>query len=71
MKSFVADDGEQIHLRISGTGSPLILLHGWTASHTIWNPLLETLQQHHRAFCPDARGHGGHALTVTQAPDVA
>jgi pimeloyl-ACP methyl ester carboxylesterase len=71
MDSFVADDGESLHLRVKGEGSPLILLHGWTASHTIWNPLLDTLQQHHRVFCPDARGHGGHALTVTQAPDIA
>jgi non-heme chloroperoxidase len=71
VETFVADDGERLHLRISGSGLPLILLHGWTASHTIWNPLLDTLQQHHLVFCPDARGHGGHALTVTHAPDVA
>ncbi len=70
METFIADDGERLHLRISGSGLPLILLHGWTASHTLWNPLLETLQQHHRVFCPDARGHGGHALTVMQAPDI-
>jgi pimeloyl-ACP methyl ester carboxylesterase len=70
VESFIADDGERLNLRISGSGLPLILLHGWTASHTLWNPLLETLQQHHRVFCPDARGHGGHALTVTHAPDI-
>jgi pimeloyl-ACP methyl ester carboxylesterase len=70
VETFITDDGERLHLRISGSGLPLILLHGWTASHTIWNPLLETLQQHHRVFCPDARGHGGHALTVTHAPDI-
>ncbi len=71
METFVADDGERLHLRISGSGSPLILLHGWTASHAIWNPLPETLQQHHLVICPDARGHGSHPLTIMQPPDIA
>jgi len=70
MNSFIADDGERLHLRIAGTGTPLILLHGWTASHAAWNPLLEGLQHNHRVYCPDARGHDGRALSVTQTPDV-
>ena len=70
MDSFVADDGERLHLRVKGYGSPLILLHGWTASHAIWNPVLESLKRRHRVYCPDARGHGGHALSATQTPDV-
>jgi non-heme chloroperoxidase len=71
MKTFDADDGEHLHLRITGNGPPLLLLHGWTSGHTVWNPLLPDLQRQHRVFCPDARGHGGHALSVTQTPDVA
>ena len=70
MKTFLADDGEQLHLRITGNGTPLILLHGWTSSHASWNPLLETLQDHHQVFCPDARGHGNHSLIVNRTPDV-
>lgn len=70
MNTFTADDGEQLHLRITGHGAPLILLHGWTSSHSSWNPVLEILQQHHRVFCPDARGHGGHPLIVNRTPDV-
>ena len=70
METFIADDGERLKLRITGNGTPLILLHGWTSSHSVWNPLLEILQQHHRVFCPDARGHAGHALLVSQTPDV-
>lgn len=71
MKTFTADDGERLHLRIAGSGSPLLLLHGWTASHTLWNPFLAALTPRHQVFCPDARGHGGHVLQVTQTPDVA
>jgi pimeloyl-ACP methyl ester carboxylesterase len=71
MKTFTADDGEQLHLRIAGSGSPLLMFHGWTSSHTVWTPLLEALTSSHRVFCPDARGHGGHSLRVTPTPDVA
>jgi non-heme chloroperoxidase len=70
VESFVADDGERLYYRVAGSGSPLILLHGWTASHAIWNPVLEPLKRHHRVYCLDARGHGGHALLATRSPDV-
>jgi pimeloyl-ACP methyl ester carboxylesterase len=70
MQTFSADDGERLHLRVRGEGTPLILLHGWTSSHTIWNVLPESFQRQHRMICPDARGHGGHALQVNRRPDV-
>ena len=70
MQTFSADDGERLHLRVRGEGSPLILLHGWTSSHAIWNVLPESFQRQHRMICPDARGHGGHALQVNRRPDV-
>ena len=70
MQTFIADDGERLHLRVRGEGTPLILLHGWTSSHTIWNVLPESFHQRYRVFCPDARGHGGHPLSVNRTPDV-
>ncbi|MFZ4539199.1 alpha/beta fold hydrolase [Propionivibrio sp.] len=65
-----ADDGEQLHIRASGNGVPILLLHGWTSSHAAWAPLLKPLGAQHRLLRPDARGHGGHPLTVNHAPDV-
>ena len=62
MTHFVADDGEKIHLKISGDGSPLILLHGWTSSHQEWFPFMHSLNPRHRVYRWDARGHGGHTL---------
>ncbi len=59
---FQADDGETIHVDISGRGSPLILLHGWTSSGQEWLPLLAGLTARHRVYRWDARGHGGHPL---------
>jgi pimeloyl-ACP methyl ester carboxylesterase len=75
METFTADDGETLHLSVSGSGAPLIMLHGWTSSHTVWASQLAALKlvpgPGHRVFRPDARGHGGHSLSGTPTPDVA
>jgi non-heme chloroperoxidase len=69
-EAITADDGEQLHVHVSGSGTPILLLHGWTASHAAWAPLVAPLSKHHRLLRPDARGHGGHVLTVNHEPDV-
>jgi len=70
MTHFLTDDGEKIHLRISGEGPPLILLHGWTSSNEEWFPFLAELNARHRVYRWDARGHGGHALTHADSATV-
>lgn len=70
MTHFFADDGEKIHVQISGNGPPILMLHGWTASHREWQPFLEQLTPHHRVFRWDARGHGGHRLSQDTVPTV-
>lgn len=70
MDSFCADDGEKIHLKISGNGPPLVLLHGWTSTHRDWNPFLAALEARHRVFRWDARGHGGHPLVTQSIPSA-
>lgn len=70
MQHFTTDDGERIHLRISGDGSPIVLLHGWTGSHQEWFPFLAALNSRHRVFRWDARGHGGHAPLTATHPTV-
>ena len=70
MDHFTADDGEKIHLKISGDGPPLVLLHGWTSTHRDWNPFIDTFAQHFRVYRWDARGHGGHPLKNPSVPTV-
>ncbi|RIX44778.1 MAG: alpha/beta hydrolase, partial [Rhodocyclales bacterium GT-UBC] len=70
MQHFIADDGAKIFLRISGHGTPLIMLHGWTSSHQEWLPFTSILSERHRVFNWDARGHGGHALLKNAPPTV-
>lgn len=67
---FRADDGEIIHLHVAGDGPPLVLLHGWTASHQEWFPFLAALTRHHRVYRWDARGHAGHLVASGNAPTV-
>lgn len=70
MPHFFADDGEKIHLQISGDGPPLVMLHGWTASHEEWFPFLGPLTARHTVYRWDARGHGGHPPPQHGAPTV-
>jgi pimeloyl-ACP methyl ester carboxylesterase len=69
MTHFLADDGAKIHLKISGEGSPLIMLHGWTSSHQEWFPFLPFLHERHRVYRWDARGHG-HDIGDRSPPTV-
>lgn len=68
MSHFMADDGVKIHVKLSGAGSPIVMLHGWTSSHQEWFPFLNELHKRHRVFRWDARGHGGHPLGDNAPP---
>lgn len=68
MSHFFADDGAKIHVKISGEGSPIVMLHGWTSSHQEWFPFLDALNKKHRVYRWDARGHGGHPASGKTPP---
>jgi pimeloyl-ACP methyl ester carboxylesterase len=70
LETINTDDGEQLDVHLSGSGVPMLLLHGWTANHAAWTALVEPLNQHHRLLRPDARGHAGHKLKGNEQPDV-
>ncbi len=40
------DDGTPIAYQRSGKGPPLVLVHGTTADHTRWTPILAALERH-------------------------
>ncbi|WP_067182394.1 alpha/beta fold hydrolase [Microtetraspora niveoalba] len=47
-----------MHWLDTGTGRPLVLLHGGFLDHTMWDDQIKVLAAHHRVIAPDARGHG-------------
>ena len=65
-----ADDGQPLHVHLTGSGTPVLLLHGWTASHAAWSPLVAPLAAHCRLLRPDARAHSSQTMQVSAVPDV-
>jgi pimeloyl-ACP methyl ester carboxylesterase len=55
---FTSKDGTQIGCTRYGSGPPLVLVHGATADHTRWAPILSTLEQHFTVYACDRRGRG-------------
>jgi pimeloyl-ACP methyl ester carboxylesterase len=67
MKTIKSKDGTQIAYRRSGQGSPLVLVHGATADHTRWLPVLPALEQHFTVYAMDRRGRGASGDTEPYA----
>lgn len=56
--SFTADvNGVRLHYRDSGSGEPLLLLHGFTGSGDGWQHVFASPPPN-RVIAPDLRGHG-------------
>ncbi len=52
-------DGVQIRYRVIGNGTPVILVHGFTANfETNWSSVIDALKTKFRVIGLDARGHG-------------
>lgn len=58
MSSFVTSDGIKIKYQEKGEGKPIILIHGWTADHTVFSVPVDYLSGRFRVITYDLRGHG-------------
>jgi len=54
-------NGVRLHYRIAGTGSPVVLLHGYAQTSYMWRALMPSLADGHTVIAPDLRGAGGSA----------
>ena len=50
-----------------GTGSPLLLIHGYPQTHVIWHKVAPLLAQHFHVICPDLRGYGDSSMPASTA----
>jgi pimeloyl-ACP methyl ester carboxylesterase len=62
-----SQDGTAIAFRKSGRGPNLVLVHGTSADHTRWRPVLPMLTEHFTVCAMDRRGRGGSG----DAPDYS
>jgi pimeloyl-ACP methyl ester carboxylesterase len=58
MEKIRSKDGTLIAYERTGAGQPLLLVHGTTADHSRWSPLLPRLEQHFTVYAMDRRGRG-------------
>ncbi|MDT0530588.1 alpha/beta hydrolase [Micromonospora sp. DSM 115977] len=55
----VAVDGDlTMNVAVGGTGSPIVLLHGFPQTHVMWRHVAVDLATDHTVICPDLRGYG-------------
>lgn len=59
METVTSRDGTPIAYERSGEGLPLVMVHGTTADHSTWEPVLPELQRHFTVYAMDRRGRGG------------
>jgi pimeloyl-ACP methyl ester carboxylesterase len=47
-----------VYYETFGTGEPLVLLHGGTATRRMWEKFVPAFAKHFKVIAPDTRGHG-------------
>jgi pimeloyl-ACP methyl ester carboxylesterase len=51
-------DGVSLHTAVGGSGTPIVLLHGFPQTHLMWRHVARDLAADHTVICPDLRGYG-------------
>jgi pimeloyl-ACP methyl ester carboxylesterase len=51
-------DGVSLNTAVGGSGTPIVLLHGFPQTHLMWRHVAADLATDHTVICPDLRGYG-------------
>lgn len=51
-------NGVKIYYEVYGEGQPLVLLHGFTMNHEMWEPWVDDFSTKYKLILVDLRGHG-------------
>ncbi|MFI0239737.1 alpha/beta fold hydrolase [Streptomyces sp. NPDC016845] len=65
-----ATDDVELAVAVGGTGTPVVLLHGFPQTHLMWRHVAERLAADHTVICPDLRGYGASDKPAATDPDV-
>lgn len=69
METVTSADGTNIAYERTGSGPPLVLVHGASVDHTTWADSLPHLAEHFTAYAMDRRGRGESGDTEDYALD--
>ena len=58
MDTILSNDNTSIAYKKTGSGSPLVMVHGTNGSHAHWNLVLPKLNQHFTVYAMERRGRG-------------
>ncbi|MDH6229389.1 alpha/beta hydrolase [Streptomyces sp. MJP52] len=65
----VAED-VSLNVAVGGSGTPVVLLHGFPQTHLMWRAVAAELAAEHTVVCPDLRGYGDSDKPVEDGPDT-
>ncbi|GAA2094875.1 alpha/beta hydrolase [Streptomyces albiaxialis] len=63
-------DGVSLNVAVGGSGSPVVLLHGFPQTHLMWRHVAAALAEDHTVICPDLRGYGASDKPAETGPEV-
>jgi pimeloyl-ACP methyl ester carboxylesterase len=63
-------DGVELNTAVAGSGSPIVLLHGFPQTHLMWRHVAADLATDHTVICPDLRGYGASDKPAEDGPDT-
>ncbi|RKT09396.1 pimeloyl-ACP methyl ester carboxylesterase [Streptomyces sp. 1114.5] len=63
-------DGVRLAAAVGGSGSPVVLLHGFPQTHLMWRHVAQRLAAEHTVICPDLRGYGASDKPAATDPEV-
>ncbi|MEU1287736.1 alpha/beta hydrolase [Kitasatospora sp. NPDC005856] len=63
-------DGVELAAAVGGSGSPVVLLHGFPQTHLMWRHVAERLAGEHTVIYPDLRGYGASDKPTATGPGV-
>ncbi|MFC0007501.1 alpha/beta fold hydrolase [Micromonospora siamensis] len=64
------DDDVTLNVAVGGSGSPVVLLHGFPQTHLMWRHVAADLAADHTVICPDLRGYGDSDKPVARDADT-
>ncbi len=65
--TYLANDGSELHYEVSGSGPPIIMVHGFASSGQVFEKQLASLEPCFTVYRPDLRGHGRSREVTTGA----